>query len=373
LFLLLVGGFETGDPVPAGLRMQMESDPAVICTGFVREVEVYYWMMDVLTLPTYREGMPGVPLEAQAASVPVVTTDATGAIDSIVDGVTGLRVPVGDTYALETALERLLADPELRIRMGRAGCAWVKNNFRREVVWQNILHDYASILQSRPQRCCALPLRILKAVLDRCGAALLLLLSAPLCLGAALAVRLSLGEPILFRQTRPGRHGRPFTLWKFRTMRETRGGDGALLPDGERLTWLGHLLRATSIDELPQLWNVLRGEMSLVGPRPLLMRYLPFYTADQARRHEVRPGITGWAQVNGRNALSWEERFAFDTWYVDHWSLGLDLRILGLTVATILGRKGIRQEGHATMSEFLGTEFLGSEFSGAVKAGEDYE
>jgi lipopolysaccharide/colanic/teichoic acid biosynthesis glycosyltransferase len=368
LFLLLVGDFESGDPVPAGLRQQLESDPAVIRTGFVREVEPYYWMMDLLALPTYREGMPGVPLEAQAASIPVVTTDATGAIDSIVDGVTGLRVPVGDVDALETALERLLTDPELRIRMGQAGCAWVESNFRREVVWQNILHDYASIVHNRRQRGSASLERILKAVLDRCGAALLLLLSAPLCLGAALAVRVSMGAPVLFRQERPGLNGRPFALVKFRTMRETRGSDGALLPDGERLTWLGHLLRSTSIDELPQLWNVLCGEMSLVGPRPLLMKYLPHYSPAQARRHEVKPGLTGWAQVSGRNALSWEERFALDTWYVDHWSLGLDLRILWLTVATILGGKGIRQEGHATMSEFTGSEFMGG-----VKAGEDYE
>ena len=363
LFLLLVGDYETGDPLPLGLRQQLETDPTVIRTGFVKEVELYYWTMDILALPTYREGMPGVPLEAQAASIPVVTTDATGAIDSIVDGVTGLRVPVGDIGALESALERLLAEPELRVRMGKAGRAWVERNFRSELVWQNILHDYLSIVHGRLQPRSASLQRVLKAVIDRCGAALLLLLSAPLWIAAAVAVRVCLGAPVLFRQQRPGLHGRPFTLFKFRTMREIVGKDGVLLPDAERLTGLGSLLRASSIDELPQLWNVLRGEMSLVGPRPLLMRYLRRYTPEQARRHEVKPGITGWAQIHGRNALKWESRFALDVWYIDHWSLGLDLRILGKTLAKIALRQGIRQQGHATMSEF----------SGSVQAGDAHE
>lgn len=195
----------------------------------------------------------------------------------------------------------------------------------------------------------------LKRLLDGIAAAVILLACSPLWLVAGLAVRVMLGAPVLFRQERPGLHGRPFTLFKFRTMRETVGEDGMLLPDAQRLSRFGSLLRASSIDELPQLWNVLRGEMSLVGPRPLLMQYLGRYTRQQARRHEVRPGLTGWAQIHGRNALSWERRFALDVWYVDHWSLWLDLKILCATVAKIALRQGIRQEGHATMSEYLGT------------------
>jgi lipopolysaccharide/colanic/teichoic acid biosynthesis glycosyltransferase len=184
---------------------------------------------------------------------------------------------------------------------------------------------------------------------------LLLALALPLLLLWPL-VRHKLGSPVLFRQVRPGLHGRPFMMVKFRTMTDERGADGELLPDAQRLTALGRLLRATSLDELPELWNVLRGEMSLVGPRPLLMEYLPLYSPEQARRHEVRPGITGWAQVNGRNALSWEERFKLDVWYVDHRSLWLDLRILWLTVRKVLVREGISAQGEATMPRFTGNE-----------------
>lgn len=182
---------------------------------------------------------------------------------------------------------------------------------------------------------------------------LLLALALPLLLLWAL-VRRKLGSPVLFRQVRPGLHGRPFMMVKFRTMTDERGADGELLPDARRLTSFGRFLRATSLDELPELWNVLRGEMSLVGPRPLLMEYLPLYSPEQARRHEVRPGITGWAQVNGRNALSWEERFKLDIWYVDHRSLWLDLRILWLTVRKVLVREGISEQGEATMSRYTG-------------------
>jgi len=183
--------------------------------------------------------------------------------------------------------------------------------------------------------------------------AALAVLALPLLVLYAM-VRRKLGSPVLFRQVRPGLHGRPFMMIKFRTMTDARGPDGELLPDAQRLTAFGRFLRASSLDELPELWNVLRGEMSLVGPRPLLMEYLPLYSPEQARRHEVRPGITGWAQVNGRNAVSWEERFRLDVWYVDHRSLWLDLRILWLTVRKVLVREGISAQGEATMPRFTG-------------------
>lgn len=175
----------------------------------------------------------------------------------------------------------------------------------------------------------------------------------PLLILAGL-VRIKLGSPVFFRQVRPGLHGQPFIMLKFRTMTDAKGPDGQLLPDAKRLTPFGRFLRSTSLDELPELWNVLKGDMSLVGPRPLLMEYLPLYTQDQARRHEVRPGITGWAQVNGRNALTWEERFKLDVWYVDNRSLFLDLRILWMTIHKVLRREDISAEGEATMSKFEG-------------------
>jgi lipopolysaccharide/colanic/teichoic acid biosynthesis glycosyltransferase len=171
-----------------------------------------------------------------------------------------------------------------------------------------------------------------------------------------LLVWVSFGLPILFRQQRPGFHGKPFTLYKFRTMTDERDAQGNLLPDAERLTPFGRFLRSTSLDELPELFNVLRGDMSLVGPRPLLMEYLPCYTPEQMRRHEARPGITGWAQVNGRNALTWEEKFQMDVWYVDHCSFWLDLKILWLTFIILVKREGITAQEHATMPKFTGSE-----------------
>jgi lipopolysaccharide/colanic/teichoic acid biosynthesis glycosyltransferase len=181
----------------------------------------------------------------------------------------------------------------------------------------------------------------------------LLILAVPLAM-LAWQVRLKLGSPVLFTQVRPGLHGKPFRMFKFRTMTDERDANGALLPDAQRLTQFGRFLRASSLDELPELWNVLRGEMSLVGPRPLLMEYLPLYSPEQARRHEVRPGITGWAQVNGRNSISWANKFALDVWYVDHRSLWLDVRILWLTVRKVLVRDGISAAGEATMPRFEG-------------------
>lgn len=177
----------------------------------------------------------------------------------------------------------------------------------------------------------------------------------PLLAALALIVRLQLGSPVLFTQRRPGLRGRPFMLVKFRTMIDARDSGRLDTPDSERLTRFGRLLRATSLDELPELWNVLRGEMSLVGPRPLLMEYLPLYTPLQARRHEVRPGITGWAQISGRNAIRWDDKFALDVWYVDHHSVWLDFRILATTIVRVVRREGISQEGHATVQPFRGS------------------
>jgi len=181
-----------------------------------------------------------------------------------------------------------------------------------------------------------------------------LIVLSPVFALVALAVRVSLGSPIIFRQQRPGKNERPFTLYKFRTMRDARDAQGTLLPDARRLTRLGAFLRATSLDELPELVNVLRGDMSLVGPRPLLMEYLPLYSPEQRRRHDVRPGVTGWAQVNGRNALTWREKFALDIEYVEHVSLGLDLRILILTIVSVVRSEGISHRGHVTMQPFRG-------------------
>lgn len=199
-----------------------------------------------------------------------------------------------------------------------------------------------------------LPL-IFKRSCDLVAAVCGLVLAAPILAGTAAFVRFRIGSPVIFRQTRPGRRGELFDLFKFRTMTNELGQDGALLPDAARLTAAGQLLRSLSLDELPQLWNVLRGDMSLVGPRPLLVAYLARYSPEQMRRHQVLPGITGWSQVKGRNALSWDEKLELDVWYVDNWTPLLDLKILAMTVAAVTNRHGISQADHATMPEFQGS------------------
>lgn len=194
----------------------------------------------------------------------------------------------------------------------------------------------------------------MKRMIDFLLSLFLLTITSPIILITAIVVRIKLGSPVIFKQQRPGLYGKPFYIYKFRTMTDERDEHGNLLPDEVRLTTTGKIIRKLSLDELPQLLNVLKGEMSFVGPRPLLMKYLPLYTEEQSRRHEVRPGITGWAQVNGRNAISWEEKFQLDVWYVDHQSLHLDLKIIFLTILKVFKTEGINQQGQATMEEFRG-------------------
>ncbi|QXI30228.1 sugar transferase [Pseudomonas vanderleydeniana] len=197
---------------------------------------------------------------------------------------------------------------------------------------------------------------MIKRIMDILVAASALLLLSPVMLIVAWLIRRKLGSPILFRQVRPGMHARPFQMVKFRTMRDACDAEGNPLPDVERMTPFGRFLRSSSLDELPELWNVLKGDMSLVGPRPLLMEYLPLYSAEQSRRHDVRPGVTGWAQINGRNAISWDEKFKFDIWYVDNRSILLDLRIILQTVRKVLARNDINAAGEVTITKFTGSK-----------------
>ncbi|MBD3727955.1 MAG: sugar transferase [Moraxella osloensis] len=199
---------------------------------------------------------------------------------------------------------------------------------------------------------------MLKRAFDIAASASALVLLSPVLAITAHKVKKDLGSPVLFRQTRPGLHGKPFEMIKFRTMKDATDKAGNALPDSERLTEFGKKLRASSLDELPELWNVLKGDMSLVGPRPLLMEYLPLYNAEQAKRHNVRPGVTGYAQVNGRNSLSWEDKFKLDTWYVEHQSLWLDMKILLKTVKKVIIKDGISADGEATMTKFTGSRVI---------------
>lgn len=248
-----------------------------------------------------------------------------------------------------------------RRRRGGKAIAEIVRRVANEVLWSQGdvwgARGEVAVVSAATEDCrmrCASQ-RVTKTALDKLVAATALIMLSPLLTFLAVAIRLTMGRPVVFRQERPGREGTPFSMYKFRTMLDLRDGEGYLLPDACRLTRIGRFLRNTSLDELPELWNVLRGEMSLVGPRPLLLAYLDRYTPQQARRHEVKPGITGWAQVNGRNAISWEEKFELDVWYVDHQSFWLDLKILWITVFKVLKRSGVSATEHATMPEFQGS------------------
>jgi lipopolysaccharide/colanic/teichoic acid biosynthesis glycosyltransferase len=270
----------------------------------------------------------------------------------VVDEVTGTLVATGDSVALAVAIRNYLNDPDLRRQHGANARERVLRDFRPEDLWQATLEEYQRAESYSRQISGTRFARTRKRGIDIIISFLALTLLSPLLLVVAVLVRLSMGSPVLFRQQRPGLNGCPFTMWKFRTMCDDCGASGTSLSDAERLTPLGSFLRRTSLDEIPELWNVLEGDMSLVGPRPLLMQYLARYDDFQRRRHEVKPGVTGWAQIHGRNALGWEERFRLDVWYVDHQSFFLDLKILCRTLAVVLRRKNTSWEGHATMPEF---------------------
>jgi len=347
-WLLMVGDFEVENGLLRETISRIRKHARVVVTGFVPDAAPYYSLMEVVAFPSHREGFPNVPLEAAAAGLPVVAFRATGTVDAVRDGHTGTLVPAKDTTALADALVRYLADDELGRAQGAAGRAWVSRDFRQDKVWSALSRELVRLSEERSSlgRAAALSKRIVDVV----GAGLGLLLLAPVMLAIAVAVRVNMGSPVIFRQRRPGWNEQPFDIWKFRTMSDSEDAS-----DAERLTALGRFLRSTSLDELPSLFNVLRGDMSLVGPRPLLMKYLPLYNQRQSRRHRVKPGITGWAQINGRNALTWEEKLEADAWYVDHQSMGLDLKILWGTVFRVLQREGVSAQGHATMPEFRGS------------------
>jgi len=354
LQLLMLGDFEDGDPISPHLRRAIRRDRDVLRPGFVDDPAPFLADMDIVVLPSYREGLPLTAMEAAAAGRPLVAARATGTVDAVVDGVTGLLVAPGDPQALADAIGELLGDPARARRMGEAARAHAEREFQPERVWRTRLELYRELAAEQALR--RPPLQTaLKRCLDVAVSGALLLLLAPVMVCTAVAVACKLGRPIVFRQRRPGLEGKPFTLTKFRSMTDERGPDGELLPDERRLTSFGRTLRRWSLDELPQLWNVLKGEMSLVGPRPLLMDYWERYDDRQRRRHEVRPGVTGWAQVHGRNLLSWEERFELDVWYVDHWTLALDSRILWRTAAFVLRGRGVQPPAGSTSEVFLGS------------------
>ncbi len=352
LRFLLVGDPDPGNPTALGETdmAAARSEGNVAFAGWRTDMDRVWAASDIAVLPSYREGLPVSLQEALACGLPVIATDAPGCRETVAPGRNGLLVPVRDAAALAQALGRMAGDPGLRSRMGEAGRAKALADFDAAVLARQVIAAYDQVVPAIP----VLPIPAWKRLLDLALVLGLAPLWLPLLGVLWVLVRRKLGAPAFFRQERPGRGGKPFMLTKLRSMTDARGPDGELLPDAERLPAFGRMLRATSLDELPELWGVLKGEMSLVGPRPLLMEYLPLYSPEQARRHAVLPGITGWAQVNGRNALSWPDVFRLDLEYVERMGPGLDLRILGLTLARVLARSDVAQPGRATRDKFRG-------------------
>jgi lipopolysaccharide/colanic/teichoic acid biosynthesis glycosyltransferase/glycosyltransferase involved in cell wall biosynthesis len=370
--LLIVGPDEEGLQPAIGAAC----GPHLARVGFVAFTEHPEDLMaaaDVLCLPSYREGVGTVTIEAGACALPVIASRIYGITDAVVEGTTALLHAPGDVRELAWLLGRIVADPGLRRSLGAAGREHAVREFHVDRMTALQLALYAQVLEPARQPLVSVVPRAEDGVpadhadaswYSRCGkravdaavsvAAIVAL--APLFALVALIVRATLGSPVLFAQRRPGLNGMPFTLLKFRTMSDRCDGGGQLLPDADRLTMVGRILRATSLDELPQLWNVLTGDMSLVGPRPLLMDYLGRYSARQARRHAVKPGLTGLAQVSGRNELPWPDRLELDVAYAESVSAAMDLRIVGRTFWQVVARRGITQVGHATVGEFRGVE-----------------
>ena len=324
--------------------------------GPLQDVRPAFARCHVYTLPSWREGMPRTNLEAMGVGRALLTTDVPGCRQTLRQGENGRLVPARDPHALAAACEWFIQNPDALPAMGQASRRLALERFDVRPVNEAMRKHILGTGQTQKLVATVELQLAIKRLIDIIGSAAGLAALSPI-LGAVVALELRHhGWPPFFTQARPGKHGRIFKMVKFRSMTNARDDQGQLLPDEQRLTRFGQKLRSSSLDELPELWNVLVGDMSLVGPRPLLTSYLSRYTDEQARRHAMRPGITGLAQVNGRNAISWEERFTLDVEYIDHWSLWLDLKILFQTVAVVLNRSGISAEGSATMPEFTGSE-----------------
>jgi len=346
-------------PDEAGIEARMRSicSSCVMRLRFVEQTcfpEQYMAAADVLCLPSYREGFGSVVIEAAATGVPTIASRIYGLTDAVQDGVSGCLHQPGNWEELADAMESLASNRSLREQFGQQARERANKNFPAQMLTGALLAFYSEQFAAKASTSASCG-QTLKRIFDLLAGVAALVVLSPALVAVAIVIRIVLGSPVLFRQRRPGLYGQLFTCLKFRTMTDARDADGQFLPDAQRLTPLGQFLRSTSLDELPELLNVIRGEMSLVGPRPLLSQYLDRYTPEQMRRHEVKPGITGWAQVHGRNALDWNKKLALDLWYIDHQSLWLDFSILARTAGQVLRRDGIAQPGHVTMPEFLGT------------------
>ncbi|MGW9126191.1 sugar transferase [Paenibacillus chitinolyticus] len=341
----------------AELGLQKE----VLLIGHRSDLYAFLKMADIVVLTSEKEGIPRFLMEAMAFSKPVVASDVLGTRELVRHEDTGLLVPYKNTGALAKAFRTLIENKAYGTMLGQGGRRRIEREFTEQIVVKRLETMYKELRAGTRQKGRIgrwLGHTVLRTA-DLAIALPLVLLLLPVYAVVGLLVRMKLGSPVLFKQKRPGRFGRPFHVYKYRTMTDKRDSSGNLLPDEVRLTAFGKLLRKLSLDEIPQLLNVIKGDMSLVGPRPLLMEYMELYTDEQKRRHWVRPGITGWAQVNGRNAISWEDKFKLDVWYVDNRSFRLYVKILLLTAVKVVRREGVSQEGQATTTKYTGSAASG--------------
>jgi lipopolysaccharide/colanic/teichoic acid biosynthesis glycosyltransferase len=353
--LLLAGPFEDAlDPISDESRTILDRNKDVITLGYIEDVRPLLLASDVFVFPSYREGFPNVVMQACCMGCACIVSDINGCNEIIANGETGLVVKPKSADELMKAMVKLAKDPQLRkIFSGRAR-KFVVENFDQEFVWREMLEEYNKLLSS--PKISSLYRQLIKPFFDFITALLLLVVTSPLLIPVIITLAIVNKGKVWFTQPRPGLHDKVFTLIKLKTMTGEKDEAGNLLPDDKRLTAVGKFIRKTSIDELPQLFNVMKGDMSIVGPRPLLVEYLPLYTQQQRKRHQVKPGITGWAQVNGRNTVSWVDKFNYDIWYAEHLSFWLDIKILFLTVLKVLKAEGISGEGSVSMKRFRGEE-----------------
>jgi lipopolysaccharide/colanic/teichoic acid biosynthesis glycosyltransferase/glycosyltransferase involved in cell wall biosynthesis len=361
-FLLVVGPLEQDlDPIEKNDLEFLTEDEHVILAGY--QIDVRPWIMaaDVFVFPSYREGFPNVVMQACCLEVPCIVTDINGCNEIIRHNETGLVVPPKDPEALAHAMITMTREPAMRKQMALAARHFVTANYDQRYVWDMLHKEYetaGTLSKIRASEKFSWYRRIIKPTLDVVVAALALIILSPVILICMGVLAWANKGRIWFTQLRPGKNGKLFRVIKFKTMTDERDAHGMLLPDDKRLTKVGSFIRRTSLDELPQLLNVVRGDMSFVGPRPLLEEYMPLYNDEQRKRHAVRPGITGWAQINGRNAISWDQKFAFDVWYVKHQSFVLDIKIIFMTIAKVFKAEGISSETSATMEKWKGNEIV---------------
>ena len=350
---LLVGDYYDGNPTAISKNYinQLVATNVIKFLGWKSNMPPIYMISDLVTLPSYREGLPVSLQEAMAMGLPIVTTNVPGCRETVDEGTNGILVPHKDVEALMNAIDYLVKNPTLRQQMGLSSRKKAELNFDAKKISEEHNFLYCELIKENTEKTTN---EFMFRLFDLFVTLAISPVIVPILFLTFILSKYFMGTPVFFTQLRPGKYGLPFKLYKFRSMTNMKNIDGKFASDETRLTKYGSLLRRTSIDELPSLWNVLRGDMSIVGPRPLLLEYLKLYTPFQSQRNEVKPGITGWAQIKGRNAISWDEKFALDVWYVNNKSIWVDIKIIIMTIKKVIFQEDIHAKNMATMEKYQG-------------------